>query len=92
MTLHRLLLAAALLLPLLGCNVWENRAEFGPPESRWPSTLPSASLASAPPPPIGVEYCYRTLASVDCFNEAKPERVMGYTGVYPAPVAAAPPR
>jgi hypothetical protein len=92
MTLHRPLLAAALLLPLLGCNVWEDRAEFGPPQSRWPSTLPSASLANAPPPPIGLEYCYRTLAGVDCFNEAKPERVTGYTGVYPAPVAAAPPR
>jgi hypothetical protein len=92
MPLHRLLLAAALLLPLLGCNVWENRAEFAPPQSRWPSTLPSTSSVNAPPPSMGVQYCYRTLASVDCFNEAKPERVTGFTGVYPDPVALAPPR
>ena len=84
---HRFLAAAALLLPLLGCNAWEDRAEFAPPQSRWPATLPASSSVNAPPPAIGVQYCYRTLATVDCFNEAKPERITGYTGTYPDPEA-----
>jgi hypothetical protein len=32
-----------------------------------------------------VQYCYRTLAAVDCFTEAKPDRLTGYSGVYPDP-------
>jgi hypothetical protein len=32
-----------------------------------------------------VQYCYRTLAAVDCFSEAKPDRLTGYSGVYPDP-------
>ncbi len=71
---------------LLGaCNTWQDRAEFAPPESRWPSTLPSAVPVNAPPPPLAPQFCYRTLAQVDCFAEAKPDRVTGYTGVYPDP-------
>lgn len=93
MSLNRVLFAAVLLLPLLGCNAWQDRAEFAAPQSRWPATLPAASSVNAPPPPIAAQYCYRTLAAVDCFGEAKPDRVTGYTGVYPDPEAtASPPR
>lgn len=76
---------------LAGCNAWQDRAEFAAPQSRWPADQPSSRLANAPPPPIPAQYCYRTLATVDCFNEAKPERVTGYTGVYPNPASLAPP-
>ena len=77
--------AAALLLVLAGCNAWQNRAEFAAPQSRWPANYPSPVAADAPPPPIQARYCYRTLASVDCYTEARPDRVAGYTGVYPDP-------
>jgi hypothetical protein len=88
----------ALITLLAGCNAFQNRAEFGAPQSRWPANLPSRVAADAPPPPIPAQYCYRTLASVDCYTEAKPDRLTGYTGVYPnpetiaveAPYAAAP--
>jgi hypothetical protein len=86
---RRLAVLAALLL-LGGCNAWQNRAEFAPPQSRWPATLPSAVAADAPPPPITQQYCYRTLGTVDCFTEAKPERLTGYTGAYPEPDGLAP--
>lgn len=79
-TLAPLALAAA----LSGCNVWQTRAEFAPPQSRWPDTLPSQVAANAPPPPVQVVHCYRTLAAVECFAEPRPERVTGYTGSYPA--------
>ena len=84
---------AALLLTLAGCNAWQNRAEFAAPQSRWPANYPSPVAADAPPPAIQAQYCYRTLASVDCYTEAKPDRATGYTGVYPDPnsVAAAAP-
>jgi hypothetical protein len=82
----------ALAVLLAGCNVLQNRAEFAPPQSRWPSTLPGTASVDAPPPPISAQYCYRTLAAVDCFSEAKPDRVTGYTGLYPAPDATATPR
>jgi hypothetical protein len=87
-----------LLLALAGCNTWQNRAEFAPPEDRWPGTQwPQAILpdnlalgsqsspvaADAPPPPIDAEHCYRTLAVVDCFLTKQPERSTGYTGSYP---------
>lgn len=77
--------AAMLLFALTGCNAWQNRAEFAAPQSRWPANYPSAVAADAPPPPIQAQYCYRTLASVDCYTEAKPDRAAGYTGVYPDP-------
>lgn len=75
----------ALALSLAGCNAWQNRAEFAAPQSRWTSNYPSPVPANAPPPPIPVQYCYRTLATVDCFTEARPDRIAGYTGVYPDP-------
>ena len=79
--------AAALLaaLALASCNVWQNRAEFAAPQSRWTANWPSPVAADSPPPPVPVQYCYRTLASVDCFTEPKPERITGYTGTYPEP-------
>jgi len=70
-------------LGLGACNAWQDRAEFAPPQSRWRSTEPSPVSADAPPPPIPVQYCYRTLASVDCYTEAQPARATGYTGQYP---------
>jgi hypothetical protein len=82
--------AACLAIPLAGCNVWQNRAEFAPPQARWPSTQPSPVSAEASPPPIPVQYCYRTLATVDCFSEAAPERITGYTGLYPDPASLPP--
>lgn len=87
------LLFLVLALSLAGCNAWQDRAEFAAPQSRWPSTYPSPVPANAPPPPIPVQYCYRTLARVDCFTEAHPDRIAGYTGVYPNPdsIAAAAP-
>ena len=72
-------------LGLGACNAWQDRAEFAPPQSRWRSTEPSPVAADAPPPPIPVQYCYRTLASVDCYTEAQPARATGYTGQYPKP-------
>lgn len=92
----RLFLRVSLLAGLLalgGCNAWQDRAEFAAPQSRWPANEPSPVAADAPPPPIPVQYCYRTLADVDCFTEARPNRIGGYTGVYPDPqslAAAAP--
>lgn len=77
-----------LALLLAGCNVLQNRAEFAAPQSRWPATLPAATSVDAPPPPINAQYCYRTLAAVDCYSEAKPDRVTAYTGLYPEPAAA----
>jgi len=77
------LVAAALLLA--GCDAWQTRSEFAAPQSRWPSTLPSPAAQEDPPPPIAAEYCYRTLARVDCFSEPRPERFTGYTGLYPDP-------
>jgi hypothetical protein len=72
-------------LALAGCNAWQDRAEFAPPQNRWPANLPSPALADAPPPPIPVQYCYRTLARVDCFTQAMPNRLTAYTGTYPDP-------
>ncbi len=87
-----------LALALAGCNMWQNRAEFAPPENRRPGTqwpqailpkdLPFGSqtspiAADAPAPPIDSIHCYRTLAVVDCFTTKQPERSTGYTGTYP---------
>ena len=86
------------LVALAGCNAWQNRAEFAAPQSRWNASQSSPVAADAPPPPIPAQYCYRTLAEVDCYTEARPDRIAGFTGVYPnpdsiataAPYAAAP--
>jgi hypothetical protein len=76
---------AGLGLLLAGCNAWQTRAEFAPPQSRWNSSDTSAAGTEDTPPPIAQQYCYRTLARVDCFTEPKPERVTGYNGLYPDP-------
>ena len=34
------------------------------------------------------QYCCRTLAAVDCYSEAKADRVTCYTGLYPEPAGA----
>lgn len=73
------------LVALAGCNAWQNRAEFAAPQSRWNASQPSPVAADSPPPPIPAQYCYRTLAEVDCYTEARPDRIAGYTGVYPNP-------
>lgn len=75
----------ALVTLLAGCNAWDNRAEFAAPQSRWSADQPSRVPANAPPPAIPVQYCYHTLAMVDCYTEARPDRITGYTGVYPNP-------
>ena len=82
--------AAAVVLLLSGCNAWQNRAEFAPPQSRWNASQSSPVAVDAPPPPIPEQYCYRTLARVDCFAEAKPDRISGFTGLYPDPASLPP--
>ncbi|HVM80547.1 MAG TPA: hypothetical protein VMU06_16110 [Stellaceae bacterium] len=74
-----------LLAGLSACNAWQDRAEFAAPQSRWKATEPGAAAANAPPPAVPAQYCYRTLATVDCFTETQPSRVTGYTGTYPKP-------
>lgn len=78
-------LFAAIGLLLGGCNAWQTRAEFAAPQSRWNATETSAAEANDPPPPIPEQYCYRTLANVDCFTQTEPDRISGYTGLYPDP-------
>jgi hypothetical protein len=73
----------ALTAMLSGCNAWQNRTEFAPPQSRWPVTEPAAVASDAPPPAIRVEHCYRTLAVIDCFADRQPDRLPAYTGDYP---------
>lgn len=70
---------------LAGCNAWQTRAEFAAPQSRWNASQPSPAGVNDPPPPIPAQYCYRTLANVDCYTEAEPNRITGYTGLYPDP-------
>jgi len=82
--------ALGIVMTLSGCNAWQNRAEFAPPQSRWNGSQSSPVAADAPPPPIPLQYCYRTLATVDCFAEAKPDRITGYTGLYPDPASLPP--
>jgi len=72
-------------LLLAGCNAWQTRAEFAPPQSRWTNSQTSAAGANDAPPPIPEQYCYRTLANVDCYTQANPDRITGYTGDYPDP-------
>ncbi len=71
------------IIALSGCDVWPRRAEFAAPADRWPVTLPWQEEADRTEPPIKPEYCYRTLAIVDCFSTPQPERATGLTGVYP---------
>ena len=77
--------AGALALALSACNAWQNRAEFAAPQDRWNESEPSPVRVDAKPPPIAEQYCYRTLAQVDCFAAAQPDRITGYTGLYPDP-------
>jgi hypothetical protein len=73
-----------LCIPLLaGCNVWQTRAEFAAPESRWTADHASTVAADAPPPAIRRVHCYRTLGVVDCFTAKQDDRYTGYTGDYP---------
>jgi hypothetical protein len=76
---------SGLALLLAGCNTWQTRAEFAPPQSRWTSSDTSPAGTEDAPPPIAQQYCYRTLARVDCFTEPKPYRSTGYNGLYPDP-------
>jgi hypothetical protein len=76
-------LLSLLALDLCGCNAWQHRAEFAAPESRWGATQPSPVAADAPPPAVREQYCYRTLATVDCFTAKQADRYSGYTGTYP---------
>ncbi len=71
------------IIALSGCDVWPRRAEFAAPADRWPVTLPWQEEADRTEPPIKPEFCYRTLAIVDCFSTPQPERATGLTGVYP---------
>ena len=71
-------------LVLAGCDPTGGRAEFAPPEDRWPSTEPSTAMRETPPPPVPLRYCYRSLATTECFLTPQPARP-GFTGVYPAP-------
>jgi hypothetical protein len=82
--------ALVLVLALGGCNAWQDRAEFAPPQNRWTASEPSPVKADAKPPPIPEQYCYRTLAQVDCYNQAMPDRITGYTGLYPEPASLPP--
>jgi hypothetical protein len=82
--------ALSLALTLSACNAWQNRAEFAAPQERWNESEPSPVRVDAKPPPIPEQYCYRTLAMVDCFAAAQPERITGYTGLYPDPASLPP--
>lgn len=90
MWLRLLALATCISTLLAGCNVWQDRAEFAPPQSRWNETGTSPVAADAPPPPIPEQYCYRTLADVDCYSEPRPDLITGFTGLYPDPASLPP--
>ena len=90
MSFRPVALAASLLISLAGCNAWQDRAEFAPPQNRWTSSQSSPVAADAPPPAIPRQYCYRTLATVDCFTEPQPDRITGFTGLYPDPASLPP--
>jgi hypothetical protein len=83
-------LAVLSLLALTACNAFQDRSEFAAPQSRWKDSEPSSVKADAAPPPIPEQYCYRTLATVDCFAHAVPDRITGYTGLYPDPASLPP--
>jgi hypothetical protein len=71
-------------LALAGCDPTSGRAEFAPPEDRWPSSEPSAAMRETPAPPVPVRYCYRSLAAAECFLTPQKDRP-GFTGIYPVP-------
>jgi len=71
-----LLISAA--LQLSGCAALPC-GEFAPPQSRQMIDCP-ATAAVAPPKPT--RYCYRSLASNECFAQPQPERA-GFAGTYP---------
>jgi hypothetical protein len=87
------LLRPSLLLALVlltGCEAlsyqlwpYQHRAEFAPPQSRWPDTLPSPVDKNAPPPAVATRHCYRTLAVVDCYAAPQPDSASRYSGTYP---------
>ena len=70
----------------LSYQIWpyQHRAEFAPPQSRWPETLPSPQDKEAPPPAVAAVHCYRTLAAVDCYSQPQPDSSNRYSGTYPA--------
>ncbi|MBV9860190.1 MAG: hypothetical protein JO038_08835 [Alphaproteobacteria bacterium] len=80
----RFMLLALALLALAGCDPALGRAEFAPPQDRWPSTLPSAIARETPAPAVPLQYCYHTLAQADCYLTPQPGR-LGFTGTYPIP-------
>jgi len=90
MSLRALALVASAVVLLSGCDAWQNRAEFAAPQSRWNASEPSPVAVDAPPPPIPEQYCYRTLATVDCFSSPEPSRITSFTGLYPDPASLPP--
>ena len=66
----------------LSYQIWpyQHRAEFAPPQSRWPETLPSPQDKEAPPPAVATVHCYRPPASVDCYSQAQPGSSTRYSG------------
>jgi len=90
MSLRALALTASVAVLLSACNAWQDRAEFAPPQNRWTPSQTSPVAADAKPPPIPEQYCYRTLATVDCFNSPQPSRITGFTGLYPEPASLPP--
>ena len=85
MTALRMALPGIVILAmgLAGCNAWQDRAEFAPPESRWPVTQPASNDKEGPPPAVRSIYCYRTLAAVDCYPAKQPQLYYDYSGSYP---------
>jgi len=71
-------LLIAAVLPLSGCAALPCD-EFAAPPSRQLLACPTKT-AEAPPTPT--RYCYRSLASNECFAQPQPER-SGFTGTYP---------
>jgi hypothetical protein len=84
MQLPALLLLGGIALTLAACDPTFGRAEFAPPQDRWPSNYPSAVARETPAPPIPLQYCYRTLADTDCYLEPQPNR-SDFSGTYPIP-------
>jgi hypothetical protein len=76
------MLIAAGGLILAACDPSFHRAEFAPPQDRWPASQPSTVWRDTPAPPVLQQYCYRSLAATDCYLEPQPHRP-GFTGTYP---------
>jgi hypothetical protein len=84
MRLSPIIALALAALTLAACDPTLGRAEFAPPEDRWPSSEPSTALRETPAPAVPIHYCYRSLAATDCFLSPQKDRP-GFTGVYPIP-------